>query len=198
MRGFKINKSRPANRYQESPEVDFMAWMDAINEIISKYSGAAGGTAAAPADPHQDFVNVAKAAPQDVTADALAHNFRSDQTPSFPEQVANLFRGSNSNQRAGLLNHLLGAINPATLASIPGLKGLAGTLGGQQTVTPQQADQISPEQVQQAAAHAESSNPSIIDQVSRFYAAHPNVVKALGGAAIATALRRIATRQSSS
>jgi hypothetical protein len=172
-----------------------MAWMDTVNDIIRRYSGAAGGTAAAPADPHQDFVNVANAAPPEVTADALAHTFRSDQTPSFPEMVANLFRGSNSNQRAGLLNHLLGSIHPAALASIPGLKGLADTLGGQQNVTPQQANQISPEQVQQAAAHAESNNPSIIDQVSRFYADHPNVLKALGGAAIATALRHIATRK---
>jgi hypothetical protein len=175
-----------------------MAWMDAVNDIVRKYSGASAGTAAAPADPQQDFVNVAKAAPQEVTADALAHNFRSDQTPSFSEQVASLFRGSNSNQRAGLLNHLLGSISPAALASIPALKGLAATLGGQQTVTPQQADQVSADQVQQAAAHAESNNPSIIDQVSRFYAGHPNVIKALGGAAIATALRHIATSKSSS
>jgi hypothetical protein len=172
-----------------------MAWMDAIDEIVNRYSGAAGGTASAPADPHQDFCNVAKAAPTQVTADALAHVFRSDQTPAFPQMVSSLFRESNPDQRAGLLNHLIAAIPPATLASIPGLSELAGSVSGGQSITPQQASQVSDEQVQQAAAGAQSSNPSIVDQVSRFYAQHPNVVKALGGAVLTIALQHISRRR---
>jgi hypothetical protein len=172
-----------------------MAWMDAINDIIKRYSGAAGGTASAPADPHEDYRNIAETAPTQVMADALAHTFRSDQTPSFPEMVSSLFRQSNPDQRAGLLNQLIGAISPAALASIPGLKELAGSSGGAQSVTSQNASQISAEQVQQAAAHAQRENPSIIDQVSGFYAQHPNVVKALGGAAISIAIQHIARRR---
>jgi hypothetical protein len=169
-----------------------MAWKDIVTDICNRYSGAAGGTASAPADPHQDYKSVAEVAPPQVMADGLAQAFRSDQTPSFPEMVSSLFRESNPDQRAGLLNHLIGAISPAVLAGIPGLNQLTG--GGAQSVTPQQASQVSAEQVQQAAAHAQNQNPSIIDQVSGFYAQHPHTVKALGGAAIAIALQHIARR----
>jgi hypothetical protein len=171
-----------------------MAWMDEITEIVSRYAGVSGGSAPAPENPHQDYVNIAKAAPPQVMADALSQAFRSDQTPTFPEMVSSLFRQSNPDQRAGLLNHLIGALGPAALASFPALRQLAGGPGGGQSVTPETAGQISAEQVQQIANHAQRDNPSIVDQVSSFYAQHPNVVKALGGAAITIALRHIARR----
>ena len=171
-----------------------MGWMDAIGDIVNRYAGAAGGTASAPEDLHEDFMNVAKAAPPQVTADALAHAFRADQTPSFPEMVASLFQGSNPDQRAGLLNHLFGSAGASALASIPGLSNLAGSLGQSKTITPEQASQISPEQVQQAAEHAQQTNPSIVDQVSSFYAAHPTAVKALGTAAVTLVLQHITRR----
>jgi hypothetical protein len=172
-----------------------MAWTDAISDIINRYTGAGAGAASAPADPHEDFSTVAKTAPSQVTADALAHTFRSDQTPAFGEMVSNLFRASSPDQRAGLLNRLLGSVSPATLARIPGLSQLAGSAGGQQRVTPEQASQVSAEQVQQAATHAEQTNPSIVEQVSSFYAQHPTVVKALGGAALTIALQHISRRR---
>lgn len=171
-----------------------MGWMDAINDIVNRYTGAGGGAASAPADLHQDFMDVAKAAPPQVTADALSHAFRADQTPSFPEMVASLFQGSNPEQRAGLLNHLLGSVGSSALASIPGLSNLAGSSGQNKTITPEQASQISPDQVQQAAAHAQTTNPSIVDQVSKFYAAHPTAVKALGTAAVTLMLQHISRR----
>ena len=59
-----------------------MAWMDSISDIFNRYSGAVGGAASAPADPHQDYRDIAEAAPPQVMADALEHAFRSDQTPS--------------------------------------------------------------------------------------------------------------------
>ena len=39
-------------------------------------------------------------------------------------------------------------------------------------VSPQEATQVTPEQVQQIAARAEQSSPSIIDKMSEFYAQH--------------------------
>lgn len=75
------------------------------------------------------------------------------------------------------------------------LSELAGGSGGGQSVTPQRASQISRAQVQQAAAHAQRNNPSIIDQVSGFYAQHPGVVRPLGSAAITIAIRHIARRR---
>jgi hypothetical protein len=169
-----------------------MAWMDAIDNILNRYTGAGGGAASAPADAHEDFRTVAEAAPRETVTQGLSQAFRSDQTPSFGEMVGNLFRQSNPDQKAGLLNHLLGGLGPGALAAIPGLGGL---LGGGQTVTPQQATQVSPEQVQQAAAHAERNNPTIVDQVSGFYAQHPDVVKALGGMALAIAIQHMARRR---
>jgi len=172
-----------------------MAWMDAISDIVKRYTGGSGGTASAPADPHLDFCNVAKTVPSQVTADALAHAFRSDQTPNFPQMVSSLFRESNPEQKAGLLNQLMRSIDPATLSTIPGLSQLAGSLGSDQQVTPQQASQVLPEQVQQAAAHALGANPTIVERVSSFYAEHPGVVKALGTAAITIALQHISQRR---
>ena len=129
-----------------------MAWMDIVSDICTRYAGAAGGTASAPADPHGDYRNIAEAAPPQVMADALGHAFRSDQTPSFPEMVSSLFRQSNPDQRAGLLNQLIGSIGPAALTTVPGLKELAGSFDKGQSVTSQTASQVSPEQVQHSAA----------------------------------------------
>jgi hypothetical protein len=173
-----------------------MSWLDALSDVINRYkTSSPGGAATAPADPHRDFCEVAKTAPTEVTADALAHVFRSDQTPSFPEMVGNLFRESNPDQRAGLLNQLAGCVSPGLLSAIPGLSELLGGGGKGQQLTPQQASQVSPEQVQQAADHCERANPAIVEQVSRFYAEHPGVVKALGGAAIAMALQHVSRRR---
>jgi hypothetical protein len=48
--------------------------------------------------------------------------------------------------------------------------------------------------VQQIAAHAEKQNPSIVDDVSNFYAQHPQIMKAAGGAALAIALQHMQRR----
>ena len=135
---------------------------------------------------------MARHAPPDEVAGGLSQAFRSDRTPSFPEMVSNLFRNSDPNQRAGLLNRLLAGIGPGALAGLPG--GLAGLLGGQGEVTPQQANQISPDQVQVIASHAEKQNPSVVDQVSSFYSQHPQVVQALGGLALTIALQHMMRR----
>jgi hypothetical protein len=159
-----------------------MAWTDALQELLQRYAGAGGGTAAAPADPHGDFQQVAKAAPPGVVAGGLSQAFRSDQTPPFPQMLATLFGQSDPNQRAGLLNRLRAALEPGAAPS--------------GSVTPQQASQVSPEDVQQMAAQAERRNPSVVDEVSGFYAQHPQVVKAVGGLALTIALQHILGRRS--
>jgi hypothetical protein len=171
-----------------------MDWMSTLQDVIQRYSGQAGGAAAAPENPHGDFQQVAQAAPQGEVADGLSQAFRSDQTPPFSEMVANLFSRSDPNQRAALLNRMLDAAGPGMISALPSLGGLASLLGGG-SVTPEQASQISPVQVQQMAADAERQNPSVIDEVSSFYSQHPQLVNALGGAAITIALRHILKRQ---
>jgi len=169
-----------------------MDWMNAVSDLVQRYSGQGGGTAAAPADPHGDYQTVVQNAPPSAVAGGLSQAFRSDQTPAFPDMLANLFGHSDPNQRAGLLNRLIGSAGPGILGSLGG--GLSGLLGGGQ-VTPQQASQVSPEQVKQIAAHAERQNPSIVDEVSSFYAQHPDVVKAVGGLALTIALQHILQRR---
>ena len=122
-------------------------------------------------------------------AGGLAAAFRSNETPAFPSMLGSLFGQSNPQQRAGLLNHILGAAGPGLLgAALPG--PLAGMLRGG-SVTPEQAQQISPEAVQNLAEHAEKSNPSIIDQVSGFYSQHPQLVQALGAGALAMVMSHL-------
>lgn len=82
----------------------------------------------------------------------------------------------------GLLGNLLGGTSAAQPTPVP-------------EITPQDAERLSPEEVQQLAARAEQENPGIIDQMSRYYAQNPQLFKALGGAAMAVALGQIAQRR---
>ncbi len=126
-------------------------------------------------------------------AGGLAQAFRSDQTPAFPSMLSNLFGNSDGQQRAGLLNHLLASVGPGLLgAALPG--PLASVLKGGSTVTPEQAEQISPEAIQSMAEHAQKANPSIIDQVSGFYSQHPKVIQALGAGALAMVMSHMNKR----
>jgi hypothetical protein len=169
-----------------------MSWMDLVSNLAGRYGGQGGGTASAPQDAHHDYEQVTQHAPPEVVAGGLSEAFRSDRTPAFPDMVSHLFAHSDPNQRAGLLQRLLGGIGPGAVAGMPGLSGL---LGGGGQITPQVASQVSPDQVQQLAAHAEKQNPSVVDQVSSFYSQHPQVVKALGGLALTIALQHMLQRR---
>ena len=168
-----------------------MDWTNAVGDMLQRYGGQGGGTAAAAADPHQDFQQVARNAPQDVVANGLSQAFRSSQTSPFPEMLANLFAHSDANQRAGVLNRIAGMVGPGILSGLGG--GTAMPQDG--SITPEQANQVAPGEVQQMAANAERQNPSVVDEVSGFYAQHPQVVKAIGGLALTIALQHILKRR---
>jgi len=168
-----------------------MSWFNKISELAERYGANAtqgGGST------HEDFQRVAQSAPQDVVSNGIAHMFRSDETPAFPDMVSNLFGQSNQTQKAGLLSELLSSLAPEVLAGLPGLGGLAGTPGAAGNDPKVLANQLSPEQVQQVAAHAEVHDPSIIDRVSRFYSEHPEALRAVGGLALGVALKHIMRR----
>ena len=132
--------------------------------------------------PEASSAELAQSSPQSL-AGGLAGAFRNDQA-GFPSMLSSLFSNSDGQQRAGLLNQLLGAAGPGLLGGA--LSGpLAGILKGGSQVTPQQAEQIPPEAVQQLAEHAHKNDPSIVDHVSSFYSQHPKVVQALGAGALA-------------
>ena len=170
-----------------------MGILDSLNDILKNYSG---GQTQNTANAAQHFDQVAQAGPRNVIAEGLAAAFRSDQTPAFGNLVGKLCGQSSGEQKAGILNQLLASVGPGVLAQLAGggaLTRLAGTAG--QPVTPDQAQGISPEVVQQLATHAEKSDPSIVDKASAFYAQHSSLVKTLGGAALTIALAKVAERQ---
>ena len=163
--------------------------------MLKQYTS--GGAAAQPApDVHAHFDQVAQAAPKSVIAEGLAAAFNSDKTPAFGQMLSSLFSNSTGDQKVGMINQLLSSISPSSLTQILSGAGLAGLLGaGKTQLTPDQAQKLSPEVVQQLATHAQSSNPSVVESVSNFYAQHPTLVKTLGGAALTVALAKIAERQ---
>ncbi|MGB7924208.1 MAG: hypothetical protein WCF57_13280 [Pyrinomonadaceae bacterium] len=183
-----------------------MDWMNQLTGVLQQYAGTEA--AQAPPTAQDDFDHVAQNAPQSALADGLAAAFRSEQTPDFGQMAAQLFNNSSGQQRAGILNTLIRAAGPTILAQVlsrransgGGLSDLIGLLtGGQQTeVTPEQAEQIPADAVEEIAAQAEKRDPSIIDRVSNFYAEHPTLVKTLGAAALTIALSQIAQRQQGS
>ena len=170
------------------------------------------GQAAAPGQQTQThFDQAAQSAPTDILSAGLAAMFRSDQTPAFGQMAGQMFGQANPNQQAGMLNSLIASMGPAVLASLlnkggaggggggalGGLGDLLGQLtgaGATPTLTPAQASQLSPEQVQVIAEHAEKADPSVIDQLSNFYAEHPTLVKTVGSAALTIALAKMAER----
>ena len=191
-----------------------MNWMNQIGELLQQYNGA--DPRRAPDTVEDDFDQLAQNAPQSELADGLAAAFRSDQTPAFGQMVSQMFANGNGQQRASLLNTLIRTVGPTILAQVlarrgggggglagllggggGGGGGLAGLLGGGAApeVTPEQAEQVSPEEVAQIAEQAEQQDPSIIDRVSDFYSRQPTLVKTLGAAALTIALAKIADRQ---
>lgn len=175
-----------------------MDWMNQISGILQQYQGA--GSNQTPDTVDHDFDQFTQAAPPSALSDGLAAAFRSDQTPPFAQMLGQLFGQSNGPQRASILNTLIATLGPTIMAQIlsrgGGGSGLAGILsGGQKEITPEQAEQIPVEAVQQVAEEAEKKDPSVIDQISDVYARQPALVKTLGAAALTIALAKIASRQ---
>jgi len=75
-----------------------MTWIDAISDIVDRCSGAAGGTASAPRTHTTTTATWRRRPHPQLMADALAHTFRSEQTPNFPEKVSSRFRRSSPDQ----------------------------------------------------------------------------------------------------
>jgi hypothetical protein len=171
-----------------------MNWLDEIGGLLQQYAGAS--SAQTPSSAENDFDQVASVAPRDAMAGGLADAFRSQETPPFPNMLSQMFGQSNGNQRANILNTLIAAAGPALLSGAlsrqGGLGSLAGMLGGGTQITPEQADQVPPQAIEEMAREAEKNDPTIIDRVSDFYAENPMLFKTLGAAALAIAMRGMA------
>jgi hypothetical protein len=180
-----------------------MDWMNQLSGVLQQYDGTAAMRARS--NVQDDFDQIARSAPQTDLADGIAAAFRSEQTPEFGQMTQELFSNSSSEQQAGILNTLVNAAGPMILSQVLSRQEGADSGGklslinllrsGQPTpITPEQAQEIPAGAVEEIAAQAAKKDPSVIDQVSRFYAAHPTLVKTLGSAVLSIALSRIAQR----
>lgn len=198
-----------------------MSWLDQLGGVLQQYANARPQDAHHSAE--QDFDQISNVAPRQAMAGGLADAFRSSETPPFPSMLGQMFGRSNGTQRANILNTLLATVGPALLSGAlsrggqgGGLGSLAGMLGGgsgsqggglgslggmlgggsgQPQITPEQAEQIPPEAVEEIAREAEQRDPTVIDRVSDFYAEHPGLVKGLGAAALAIAMSGMAKQK---
>ena len=114
--------------------------------------------------------------------------------------LAGLMGGGGGGGAASMLGGLLGGGAGGGMASmLGGLIGggggasmLEGLLSGRQQVTPELAAQVPDEVVEKLANQAAEQDPGIMGQLSEIYAAHPTLIKTLGGAALTIAMSRMA------
>lgn len=166
-----------------------MGFLSGLGDLVKQYSSGEGGAGAE---------QLLGAAPQSAVAGGLAEIFRSGETAPFAQQASQLFAKSDGSQQANVLNALIAAAGPAVLAKLGSGSPLAALLGNAQGgVTPEQAASVNPEEVQALAEHAEKQDPSIIDKISQVYSEHPQMIQALGAAALAIAASHIAKNHQS-
>ena len=166
-----------------------------LMDILQQYANNIAGSA--PHNAPEHFDEVSAAASPEILGEGVADAFRSDNTPPFAEMVGQMFGQSNPQQQAGVLNQLLRSVGPGVMSALAG--GILGRMSapssaGPPQLTPQQASQVTPEQVQEIANRAEQHDPGVLDKVGGFYAEHPQLVKTLGSAALAIALAGVASR----
>jgi hypothetical protein len=167
-----------------------MSFLSSIGGLLQQY--ASGATPTGNVEEH--FDQVAQNVPCSSVATGLAAAFRSGQTPPFAQMASQLFANGNGQQQASMLNTLMTTAGPGILASFLGNNSggaLGSLLQSGQTVTPEQAAAVPPEEVQNLAAHVEKHEPSVIDRVSEVYAEHPTLIKSLGAAALSIAVQKI-------
>jgi hypothetical protein len=113
-----------------------------LMDILQQYTGSK--TIASPDSAHDHFDEVARAAPPDILGQSVADAFRADSAPPFGEMVGQMFRKSDPQQQAGVLNQLLGSIGPGILSALGG-----GILGKKSAPPPITSSQITPQQASQ-------------------------------------------------
>ena len=58
-------------------------------------------------------------------------------------------------------------------------------------ITPEQAQQLSPQQVQDVVNHANDVHPGVADQLGQFYSQHKGLLNTLGGIAATVAMMKM-------
>jgi len=128
-----------------------MGILDSLGDVLKNYIG---GQTQNTKTATEDFNQVAQTATHNIIAEGLAAAFRSNQTPQFDWKFIQPveWRTESWNFKASTCISGPGVL--AQVAGSPLFQGLSENVG-QQQVTPEQAQAVSPEVVQQLATHAE-------------------------------------------
>jgi hypothetical protein len=131
------------------------------------------------------FDTVAQQSTPQQLGPGIAAALRSDATPAFGQTIANLFGQSNPNQKAGVIIQALGRSAAASAGGgiLGRILGSSGA-GAPSAISPTQAAQVSPTDLNTIATAAQQQDGSIVDRLGTFYAQHPTLVKTLGVAAL--------------
>ena len=159
-----------------------------------------------PPEVFDDFDRISQEVSEDDLSHGLEQAFQSDATPPFEQMVGQLYDNSDEDTRAGLLNEILGSLGHGgggALASGLGGGLAGGVLGGvlrrmgdrQPRISPNEVRQIPSRDIEVAAAEAARQNPGIVQNISRFYARHPQLVHTLGQAALGILMSGMARRR---
>ncbi len=194
-----------------------MTWMNELGGVLEQYRNTTADRA--PDTVQQDYDRFSQVAPRSAVSEGLAAAFRSDQTPPFAQMASQMFGRAGGSQKANMMNILLSTVGPMVLQQVLSRRqragagasgGSGGGLGGglldrilkggkgdgpAPRVTEQDVQDLQPEDVAEIAAEAEKKDPSIVDRVSDLYAEQPQLLKILGGAALAIALGTAASRR---
>src|SRR5688572_10996150 len=192
-----------------------MNWMNELADVLRRYDDT--GATRTPGAVENDYDLFAQKAPPAAVSEGISAAFRSEQTPEFAQMASQMFGRASGPQRAGMLNALLAAVGPMVLQQILARRqrgpasgpAQGGAMGGglgdilgkilrgdrAPQVTPEVAEQVTPAEVEEIAREAEKKDPSVIDRISEVYARQPELLKVLGGAALAIALGRMAQKR---
>ena len=168
-----------------------MAVLDDVKGLLKQY--AAGAVPAGDTGTH--FQQVAQSVDSGTLARGIAAAMRSDETPPFSQLVSQLFASGSSEQKTSMLNTLLSAVPPDQRAQISTLIPGLGSVPAEAAV--QAGAKVSASAIQALAQHVERHDAGIVDKMSALYAKHPTLVRTLGSAAMAIAMRKIAERRQS-
>ena len=155
--------------------------------------------------PHvfDDFDQVANSVSPDDLAPGLEDAFNDDETPPFEQMVGQLYDGSDDDTRAGLLNEIVSSLGGGQAMATGAAGGLfGGILGdlirrrqGRESITARDMHDVPASEIERAAAEARKRNPSIVENISRFYSRHPRLVQGLGQAALSILMSGMARRR---
>jgi hypothetical protein len=165
-----------------------------VSSVLQQYATDTGVHSAKKVE--NDFAQITQQVPVQDVMNGLSEAMRSEHTPPFDQMVGESFEQGDADQRAGMLNQLLDGAGFSAVKSLIGSSPVQAALkskGMQEpAITPELADQVHPELVQQIAREAEQENPEVIEKMSNLYAEDPALVKTLGGGTLSVALSKIA------